>query len=62
MKKLRTIRAVLTASLLLLFFTSPALADRLDEIKSRGSLWVGVSDTTRFMATKKRAAEAARLA
>ena len=43
MKNLRT--AVLAASLLL-FFTSSAQADRLDEIKSRGKLVVGVSDTT----------------
>jgi polar amino acid transport system substrate-binding protein len=39
------IRTVLTASLLL-FFASSAQADRLDEIKSRGKLVVGVSDTT----------------
>jgi polar amino acid transport system substrate-binding protein len=44
-KNLRTIRAALTASLLLLFASS-AQADRLDEIKSRGKLVVGVSDTT----------------
>jgi polar amino acid transport system substrate-binding protein len=37
--------AVLAASLLLIF-TSSALADRLDEIKARGRLVVGVSDTT----------------
>lgn len=34
------------ASSLLLAFASPALADRLDEIKSRGKLLVGVSETT----------------
>ena len=45
MINLRTIRAVLTASLLP-FFASAALADRLDEIKARGKLVVGVSDTT----------------
>ena len=39
------IQAVLAASLLLIF-ASTALADRLDEIKSRGKLVVGVSDTT----------------
>src|SRR5712691_1276850 len=39
------IQAVFTASLLLIF-SSTALADRLDEIKSRGKLVVGVSDTT----------------
>jgi polar amino acid transport system substrate-binding protein len=42
---IKRIRAVLTASLLLVF-ASPAQADRLDDIKSRGSLVVGVSDTT----------------
>jgi len=42
---MRSIRAVLTASLLL-FFASSALADRLDEINTRGKLVVGVSDTT----------------
>lgn len=26
--------------------SAPALADRLDEVKTRGQLWVGVSDTT----------------
>jgi polar amino acid transport system substrate-binding protein len=36
--------AVLAASLLLIF-ASAALADRLDEIKARGKLVVGVSDT-----------------
>ena len=45
MKNLRASRAVFAASLLL-FFASTALADRLDEIKSRGKLVVGVSDTT----------------
>jgi ABC-type amino acid transport substrate-binding protein len=44
-KNLKTIQAVLAASLLLIF-ASAALADRLDEIKSRGKLVVGVSDTT----------------
>jgi polar amino acid transport system substrate-binding protein len=44
-KNLRTIQAVLAASLLLLF-TSSAWADRLDDIKTRGKLVVGVSDTT----------------
>ncbi len=39
------IRTALTASLLLLF-ASTAQADRLTEIKSRGKLVVGVSDTT----------------
>jgi polar amino acid transport system substrate-binding protein len=39
------IRTVLTASLLLLF-ASTAQADRLDDIKSRGVLVVGVSETT----------------
>jgi len=39
------IRAVLATSLLLIF-ASTALADRLDEIKARGKLLVGVSDTT----------------
>jgi len=37
--------AVLAASLLLIF-ASAALADRLEEIKARGRLVVGVSDTT----------------
>ena len=43
MINLRT--AVLAASLLLIF-ASAALADRLEEIKARGRLVVGVSDTT----------------
>src|SRR5882672_7550216 len=42
---IKRIRATFAASLLLVF-TSSALADRLDDIKSRGSLVVGVSDTT----------------
>jgi len=39
------IHPVLAASLLLTFASS-ALADRLDEIKARGKLLVGVSDIT----------------
>ena len=55
MINLRIIRAVLATSLLLLF-ASPALADRLDEIKSRGNLIVGVSDTTPPFSFRKAAA------
>lgn len=44
MINLRT--AVLAASLLLIF-ASAAVADRLDEIKTRGKLVVGVSDASR---------------
>ncbi len=45
MINLKNLRAVLATSLLLAF-ASPTLADRLDEIKSRGKLLVGVSETT----------------
>jgi ABC-type amino acid transport substrate-binding protein len=42
---LKILPAALAASLLLAF-ASPALANRLEEIKARGKLLVGVSETT----------------
>lgn len=45
MQTVNTIRAALAAALLFAF-ALPAAADRLDEIKARGKLLVGVSDTT----------------
>jgi polar amino acid transport system substrate-binding protein len=38
--------ATVTAAAMLLALALPAIADRLDEVKARGRLIVGVSDTT----------------
>ena len=48
------IAAAATAAMLLALAT-PAAADRLDEVKSRGKLLVGVSDTTPPFSFKSRA-------
>ena len=46
-------KATFTASALLLVLALPATADRLDEVKARGKLVVGVSDTTPPFTFKK---------
>jgi polar amino acid transport system substrate-binding protein len=46
-------KATLAASALLLVLAMPAAADRLDELKARGKLVVGVSDTTPPFSFKK---------
>jgi ABC-type amino acid transport substrate-binding protein len=38
--------ATVTAMAMLLTLALPAIADRLDEVKARGRIIVGVSDTT----------------
>ena len=40
------IMATVTAAAMLLALALPAMGDRLDEVKARGRLIVGVSDTT----------------
>ena len=45
--------AILAASLTGLWFIQPAAADRLDDVKARGRLVVGVSDTTPPFSFKK---------
>ena len=46
-------KATLAASALFLVLAMPAAADRLDEVKARGKLVVGVSDTTPPFSFKK---------
>jgi polar amino acid transport system substrate-binding protein len=46
-------KAALSACALVLALTTPAAADRLDEVKARGKLVVGVSDTTPPFTFKK---------
>src|SRR5436853_145089 len=52
MKRLAAV-AILAASLTGLWFIQPAAADRLDDVKTRGKLLVGVSDTTPPFSFKK---------
>ena len=44
---------ILAANLTGLWFVQPAAADRLDDVKARGRLVVGVSDTTPPFSFKK---------
>ena len=49
----RLTQAAVSAAAIVLALTIPASADRLDDVKARGKLIVGVSDTTPPFTSKK---------